>query len=46
MAQLLEITVFDTEGNVDYRFTGTQEEINNEIDLLDSHVEYSVEEVA
>ena len=43
MANLLEITVFDEHGEVDYRFTGTQQEINYEVDLLDPSVEYSVE---
>jgi len=44
MAQLT-ITVYEADSTeVAYTFTGTQEEINNEIELLDPSVEYSVEE--
>ena len=46
MAQLT-ITVYEPDtAEVWYTFTGTQEQINNEIELLDPSVEYSVDEEA
>lgn len=43
MSQLLELTVYDVDGGVDYRFTGTQAEIDTELSTLDPGVETSVE---
>ena len=43
MNTLLELTVYNTLGDVDYRVTGTQQEIDQELDMLDPSVEYNLE---
>ena len=43
MAELLELTVYTQDGEVDYKITGYQREIDQELDLLDPAVEYNLE---
>jgi len=43
MNTLLELTVYTQDGDVDYRVTGTQREIDQELDMLDPAVEYNLE---
>lgn len=43
MSELLELTVYAQDGDVDYRVTGCQAEIDQELAMLDPAVEYSLE---
>jgi len=41
--ELLRLTVYDTDDNIDYQVDGYQAEIDQELDMLDPEVEYNLE---
>jgi len=41
--ELLRLTVYDADDNIDYTVDGYQAEIDQELDMLDPEVEYNLE---